>query len=94
MERGTGSKGRLSDHQIGLEIIGSDESRSAKLEKRALRRRKEKKKTNLLGLGGEDGGREMENWALSQLELSQGEENRMEESEGRESNKDLSGEGS
>lgn len=36
----------------------------------------------------------MENWALSQLELSQGKEDRMEESKGRESSKDLSGEGS
>lgn len=36
----------------------------------------------------------MENWALSQLELSQAKENRMEESKGRESSKDPSGEGS
>lgn len=35
----------------------------------------------------------MENWALSQLELSQAKENRMEESKGRESNQDPSGEG-
>lgn len=79
-------------HQTGIGLIGSDESRSAKLEKRALG--EGRKKSPSLGLGGEDGGRGMENWAPSQLELSQAKENRMEESKGRESKKDPSGEGS
>lgn len=56
--------------------------------------RKRKEKNHSLGLGGEDGGREMENWAVFQLEPYQVKENRMEDYKGRESSNNLSGEGS